>query len=715
MYTTKRCFARKVLLINMLISNRRFIFYVCLFAFFSSSIPIPVNASTIEMPAFSKVERRSTAYLLDLYEKSFSYGLVDKTLENLMFIAPKKLSGKETVRFHMLLGLVYIESGGLRGEPEIKILEKLKADKNILNMMRGAVACKNKAYKDALLLLEQIDMLEPSIQNFTSYIQYKKGMCCRDDKARSVAYLLKALSSEQIFTPVYLELGKVFLAERKYRETINVLRKYVSLIPNKFEVVTLLGNLYLHQKQPQEAAMFFAKARALRPMDAQAASNLLNSLLAGRDFEELISKGNEVIADMPFFRDAFYLVFEGYVGLGKIENAISLLEKIPKHESFSPLLLGIAHLARDDTSSAKEFLGSLEGDGALFLIARAVLMLKQGKLSEGKAVLTEFFQNKNTKNDKSHNILKKSTMFFLGLFEAALGNYDIAAANWKKADSFLPGFYVKNLALRPYFESMSKDELASLGVGSLLLVKGWDETALRYFEQRGSDDFFSYFVIGSIYLKKRDFGNAKKYLLRSNSAEKDFTGSMNSLAKIFSVQKKYGYAISWYKRVLALDARNSRVVFRIGLLYDLLEEHDESIKFYKKLLKLNPGSPIAYNQIAWNLGVRKNEPKKALEYALKGNEIKADDGSLLDTTGWIYFLLGNYEKAHEFLLRVQNMPSRSPSYYYHLAAVKAKLGEARVAYKILKSISNKTFPEEEEAKALLRHIEEDIGGAKAAK
>jgi len=695
-----------------LVSNQIFVFLMCLFT--SLNLVGQVSASTMEIPAFFKVNSSSkTSYLLDFYEKSFSYGLVDKTLKNLMFIAPKELSDDDAVRFHMLLGLVFIESGGFRGEQEITNLEKLKAGKNILNMMRGAAACKNKAYEDAMFFLEKVDILDPYMQRFTSYIQYKRGMCCRDDKTRSAGYLLKALSAKAVFAPVYLELGKVFLAERKYRETVNVLRKYNFLISDDFDVVMLLGKLYLQQRQPREAAAFFAKARAMRPMDSKAALNLLNSLLVDRDFEELVSSGLKIIDDMPFLRDAFYLVFEGYVGLDKLEDAISLLEKIPVHESFSPLLLGIAHLAGDDISSAEKSLSSPDGVGVLFPIARAVLMLKQGKLNEGKAVLTEFLQKKNTGNDKMHGLLKKSTMFFLGLFEAASGNYDMAEADWKKADSFLSNFYVKNLKLRPYFERMSKYDLALLGVGTLLFSKGWDETALRYFERGGGNNFFSCFVMGSIYLKKRDFANAKKYFLLSNSAEKEFTGSMNSLAKIFSTQKKYIDAILWYKKALTLDSGNSKAIFSLGLLYDLREDYDESIKLYKRFLELNPKSYIACNQIAWNLGVRKNRLEKALEYALMGMELKANNGSLLDTTGWIYFLLGNYEKAHEFLLRARNIGMRSPTYYYHFAAVKVKLGETRAAHKILKSISNKTFTEEEEANELLRHIEIDSGNVKA--
>jgi tetratricopeptide (TPR) repeat protein len=61
--------------------------------------------------------------------------------------------------------------------------------------------------------------------------------------------------------------------------------------------------------------------------------------------------------------------------------------------------------------------------------------------------------------------------------------------------------------------------------------------------------------------------------------------------------------------------------------------------------------------------------QKALIYSRRALEMDPDNGSYLDTRGWIYYQLGNLEAAREDLERALELDGRNPVLLEHLAAV----------------------------------------------
>ncbi len=114
---------------------------------------------------------------------------------------------------------------------------------------------------------------------------------------------------------------------------------------------------------------------------------------------------------------------------------------------------------------------------------------------------------------------------------------------------------------------------------------------------------------------------------------------------------------------------------QLGNLYSILLNHAESDAAYERALELAPENALINNNYAYALserGVQLEHAQRMAESALAGDP---DNASYLDTMGWIYFQLGQYERALTYIRRSVDIDPTSATVYEHLGDCYAKLGE----------------------------------------
>ena len=87
------------------------------------------------------------------------------------------------------------------------------------------------------------------------------------------------------------------------------------------------------------------------------------------------------------------------------------------------------------------------------------------------------------------------------------------------------------------------------------------------------------------------------------------------------------------------------------MAYDKNEKWDKSDKLYIDLIADNTNDAQAYNNYAYSLVERNKDIDYALTLAEKAIELSPNTSAYLDTIGWIYFKLGNFDKAKEFIAK----------------------------------------------------------------
>jgi tetratricopeptide (TPR) repeat protein len=130
--------------------------------------------------------------------------------------------------------------------------------------------------------------------------------------------------------------------------------------------------------------------------------------------------------------------------------------------------------------------------------------------------------------------------------------------------------------------------------------------------------------------------------------------------------------------------RNPRSLSCLNLLAMMMQDvgrNEEAAKLYRKVLELDPKSAAALNNLAWILCERENRPSKeyneALELAEKGLQLVPGNMDLLDTRGFAYYHMGEFDKAMaDFDKCITLYPANSPlvaTPRFHLALVYAAM------------------------------------------
>lgn len=153
-------------------------------------------------------------------------------------------------------------------------------------------------------------------------------------------------------------------------------------------------------------------------------------------------------------------------------------------------------------------------------------------------------------------------------------------------------------------------------------------------------------------------------------------------------------AVKWLQRASRAPARKpfkSVVYSTLGDAQSNLEDYEEADRAYELALRFDPENHNAMNNYAYNLSVRGERLKEAEALAIKAMELEPENAAYLDTMGWIFYKLGEYEKARRFIKASIDLDSNAASgeVLEHLGDVYEKLGEMEQAKKLWKQALEK--------------------------
>ncbi len=123
----------------------------------------------------------------------------------------------------------------------------------------------------------------------------------------------------------------------------------------------------------------------------------------------------------------------------------------------------------------------------------------------------------------------------------------------------------------------------------------------------------------------------------------------NVLGEFYVNNKEYALAENAFLKSLQLDSNNYQTYSNLAWLYSETEEWDKSDSLYMRSLELFPDNPITLNNFAYSLiqrGENLNYAGKLIEKAIK---LRPDDPNLLDTYGWYFYKINDFEKAKEYI------------------------------------------------------------------
>ena len=299
-------------------------------------------------------------------------------------------------------------------------------------------------------------------------------------------------------------------------------------------------------------------------------------------------------------------------------------------------------------------------------------LLYKNKNLEAKKIISK------GKEDNDSNLLIKQSEFFLSNGEEKKIK---SFFNFKNPQDSLAEFFyiVANL-----FSSEQNYQLSNfyLKISLFLNEKFLSNKALLaenyYFQEKNKASknvYNSLKSIGHIYS-----WYASKNISRILAKEKGEKHSIKILEKEFNLipdpnfehyyemanfYKDYEYyeeSIKYYSTALQKIKKDHflipKILDRRGTSYERLGDWESAEKDLIKSLEILPDQPHVLNYLAYSWVDKGINLDRGLEMLKKATELRKNDGYIIDSLGWAYFVKKNYHEAEQFLQRaVELLPS----------------------------------------------------------
>jgi len=121
------------------------------------------------------------------------------------------------------------------------------------------------------------------------------------------------------------------------------------------------------------------------------------------------------------------------------------------------------------------------------------------------------------------------------------------------------------------------------------------------------------------------------------------------------------------------------VHFAYGALYERQKKYEQAEQAFRQVLQLNPSNSMALNYLGYMLADRNVHLEEALTLIKHAVELDPQNGAYLDSLGWAYFRLGNYDQAEENLRRAADKTPADATVQDHIAELYSKTGKLKLA------------------------------------
>jgi len=408
-----------------------------------------------------------------------------------------------------------------------------------------------------------------------------------------------------------------------------------------------------------------------------------NYIEAEKHFDSL----NEISRYNIFFTDIIGNILNAWskASQDKKIDSFEYIEKIPnRYSAFKEIQNIFLQCYFDENvtlESFKELIDNKRYNFSRYNFFLANYLVSKNKIYEAKELII------NSISEDNSNLLIKQTEDFLSnnqnnkiknLFDCknpkdTLAEFFYVVANLyaSERDHKLSNFYMKislflnskfspnKALLAENYRKQKKNDLAKDIYKSLKLIGpiySW----------------FSSIEISNILSEEK----GKKYAIRNLEKEFNLLNNKNfqhyyELANIYKNNEYYEESIKYYS--LALEEINEdhflipKILDRRGTSYERINDWENAERDLLESLKISPDQPHVLNYLAYTWVDKGINVDEGLEMLKKAASLKENDGYIIDSLGWAYFVKKNYNEAEFFLQKAVELMPADPVINDHYA------------------------------------------------
>jgi tetratricopeptide (TPR) repeat protein len=164
-------------------------------------------------------------------------------------------------------------------------------------------------------------------------------------------------------------------------------------------------------------------------------------------------------------------------------------------------------------------------------------------------------------------------------------------------------------------------------------------------------------------------------LIAENSSDLE---AIRALGDILRGRKQFAECAEAYSKgldaVTKSEPLNWVLYYYRGICFERSKQWPKAEMDFQKALQMMPDQPLVLNYLGYSWvdqGVHLDEGMRMIRRAV---EQRSDDGYIVDSLGWAYYRIGNYEEAVKHLERAVELKPEDPTINDHLGDVYWKVG-----------------------------------------
>jgi tetratricopeptide (TPR) repeat protein len=265
---------------------------------------------------------------------------------------------------------------------------------------------------------------------------------------------------------------------------------------------------------------------------------------------------------------------------------------------------------------------------------------------------------------------------------AAEGFYGLASA---VGDEEAADAAIVYLRLAQYLDPSHDGALAYLG-GAMERAKRTDEAIALYRDVPETSPFYVTAEVSAADLLD-DSGRTEEAIKILRHLERDPATSAlaaSALGDVYREAKDWPAAVEAYSRAIERTGPNFAaddwpLFYARGIANERARRWDAAEADFKQALALKPEQPLVMNYLAYSWIEHGTHIEEALKMLQRAVDLRPDDGYIIDSLGWAYYRLGQYDKAVEVLESAIQFSPYEATLNEHLGDAYWKIGRKREA------------------------------------
>ncbi len=524
----------------------------------------------------------------------------------------------------------------------------------------------------------------------TSYDYYVQATIeeKRENFELAALYLKKAIEADPESVFLGKELALILVEQGLYEQALSIAEDLIARHPKNVDVLILYGRINHILKKYDSAGNAYAAVLEIDPKQEDIYL-LLGAILSEKDeTEKALALYQQLVQQYPDSYAGYYLIGKIYKKQNKRAEArssferalelqpalvearfelVELYKQSGKHDLVIQMYREIMVLSPMDIRSQLEL---------------ALFYQEIGKAGEATKILYQL----GKRSVEESTILRKIILLYI---------------DTKKYDQAI-------FVLTGMLKGAPDNSDLQYVIGVANDERGDWQRAIKFFQKVKPETlFYDNGVVHIAFLTQEHIGldEAIVYLESIVAQNKNNVEFLLYLGSLYEEKKMFAEAAEILNRGLSMEPENTKLRFRLGVVYDKWGKKDACIEEMKVVIRQDPKDHHALNYLGYtyvDLGVHLKEAESLIREALSQ---KPDDGYITDSLGWVFFKTGRYQEAVDTLERANELVRDDPVILEHLGDAYRKVGEPEKAVKTYRESLKYKKEEREALKEKIRGLE----------